>query len=116
MTYIFSQNITFTQLLLAHFARANKARDFSISGTLGADGLEVYKLHRVPLKNYIWLHYQPKRVVSIVNCHSFTNVPVCEECIECIFVFLIQVLEFQKVNSDHLGKRKIRHTTSVAIF
>ena len=55
-------------------------------------------------------------MASIVNCHSFTNVPGCEEYIECILVFVIRVPEFQIANSDHLGKRKIRYATIVAIF
>ena len=41
---------------------------------------------------------------------------VYEEYIDCILVFVIYVPEFQKTNSDHLGKQKIRHATSVAIF
>ena len=64
----------------------------------------------------MWLHYQPKRVENIVNCHSFTNVPVHEEYVECILVFVIQVPKFQKANSDYLGKRKIHYATFVAIF
>ena len=31
-------------------------------------------------------------------------------------MFVIYVPEFQKTNSDHLEKQKIRHATSVAIF
>ena len=38
---------------------------------------------------------------------------VHEEYIGCIFVFVIWVPKFQKTNSDHLGKRKIRHAISV---
>ena len=41
---------------------------------------------------------------------------VYEEYIDCILVFVIRVPKFQKTNSDHLGKQKIRHVTSVAIF
>ena len=46
--------------------------------------------------------------------HGRTSVH--EEYMECILVFAIRVPEFQKTNSDHLGKRKIRHATIVRIF
>ena len=48
--------------------------------------------------------------------HSFTDITVYEEYIDCILVFVIWLPEFQKTNSDHLAKRKIRYATSVAIF
>ena len=40
---------------------------------------------------------------------------IYEEHIDCILVFIIQVCDFQKTNSDHFRKQKIWHATSVAI-
>ena len=40
---------------------------------------------------------------------------IYEEYIDCILVFIIQVCDFQKTNSDHFRKQKIWHATSVAI-
>ena len=40
---------------------------------------------------------------------------IYEEHIDCILVFIIRVCDFQKTNSDHFGKQKIWHATSVAI-
>ena len=53
-----------------------------------------------------------------VYCNSLLNgrIPVCEEYIECILVFAIEVPKFQKTNSDHVVKWKISHATIVAIF
>ena len=103
-TCIFSWNITFPPLVLAHFVSANVL--------FCADGLLNHH-HWIPLKKYIWFHYHPKRVT--VYCKSFFHgrTSVYEEYIECILVLIIRLPEFQETNS---GKRKIRHATIVAIF
>ena len=68
---------------------------------------------QITITEFLWFHYQPKRV--IVYCKSFFHgrTSVYEEYIECILVLVIQLPEFQETNS---GKRKIRHAAIVAIF
>ena len=53
-----------------------------------------------------------------VYCKSHLHGPafVYEEYIDCIFVFIIRICDFQKTNSDHFRKRKSCHATIVAIF
>ena len=62
------------------------------------------------------MHYQPKEWQVHFKSLLHGRTSVYEEYIECTLVFVIRVTEFQKTNSDHLGKRKIRHATIEARF
>ena len=112
---------SFHEISISHRCSCKcKSNMWLISGTFCADGLlRFYNLHRIPLKKYIWFHYQPKRVA--LNhlyfkplLHGRTS--VYQEHIECILVFVIRVPEFQKAFSNRSGKRKIWHATTVTIF
>ena len=78
-----------------------------------ADGLlKIYNHHQIPLKRYIWLHYQPKKVAVFCKSPFHGRTSVYEECIECDLVLAIWALDCQKTSS---GKWKIWHATIVAI-
>ena len=63
------------------------------------------------------MHYQLKEWQVYCKSLFHGRTTVYEEYIEYVLtVFVIRVLEFQKTNSDHLGKRKIRHPTIEAKF
>ena len=62
------------------------------------------------------MYHQPKewQVYCKSLLHGCTS--LYEMYIECIFVFVVWVPEFQKMNSGHVGKRKIRHAAIEARF
>ena len=62
------------------------------------------------------MHYQPKEWQVYCKSLLYRRTSVYEEYIECILVLVIRVLEFEKTNSRHLGKRKIQHATIEARF
>ena len=78
------------------------------------DGLlKIYSHHKIPLKIYIWFHYQPKRMTVFCKSPFHGRTSIYEEYIECILVLVIRVFELQKTNS---GKWKIPHAIVLAIF
>ena len=62
------------------------------------------------------MHYQPKEWQVYCKSLLHRRTSIYEEFVECILVFVIQVPEFRKTNSGHLGKQKIRHATIEARF
>ena len=62
------------------------------------------------------MHYPPKEWQVYCKLLLYGRTSVYEEYIEWILVLVIRVPEFQKTNSGHLGKRKIRHATIEARF
>ena len=114
------QSIDLHLFLKYHFfASANQICNFSISRTFCVDELLIFdSLHRIPCLSKSICDDITSLKEWRVYCKSllYGRNSDYEEYKLNVFLSLLSANEFQKTNSDHLGKLKIRHVTILAIF